>query len=84
MQLSLHRNFYQVIKKRKEAAIAHTKADEFALMRKNAIKDYEEAKSRMEEAMVQMKEAESRIEAAQRGEAAEISKAKKALEEASK
>lgn len=73
-----------VIQKRKEAAIAHTKADEFALMRKNAIKDYEEAKSRMEEAMAQMKEAESRIEAAQRGEAAEISKAKKALEEASK
>ena len=69
------------IEKKKEAAIAKTKADEYKKLAEEALKDYEEAKAVMEEAAAKMKEAKARQEEALANENAEIERAKRALDE---
>lgn len=69
------------IEKRKEAAIANTKAAEYEELAKIASDEANRAKERMELAMKEMKEAEERAKIALENSKKEIEKAKKALEE---
>lgn len=72
------------IQKRKEAALAKTRAEEFENIRNEALEDYDKAKKEMEDALARMKDAETRAEDALKKKEAEILKAKKALDAASK
>ena len=70
------------IDKRKEAAIAKTKAGDYQEEADRATVDYELAQKQMEEAKARMNEAKKRIDEALEKKNKELEKAKKALEEA--
>ena len=72
---------YQIAK-RKEAALAKTKASQYAEEYKLANEEYEKAKFEMEEARKRMEEAGLKAEKAKEMEEEEIFKAKKAMDEA--